>query len=1355
MSRDFDAFISYTRQQGTAVAKRVINLLQGENFRIWQDCSHMRGGDDFWRQIEEAIERARYLVMVLTPDAFTDDRTVLRNEWLTARRRGCRILPVFEAGAIDFNDLCTPAWLRKLDCYDLDNQNQCIKLISDLHITPDERRVPHNVEFPRDFVRREREMREIVEALLSEKTGRRVSLTTAFRGAGGFGKTTLAKAICHEDEVLACYTDGVLWITIGEGHRGTEELLTGLLEQLGLKPASSDNDFLFGEWKEALRTRQCLVVLDDVWNDSDVFSLIVAETKSAFLITTRIPRVALAADAYECLVDQMNSEQACGLLAASFNVTPLILARLNQLAEKAGSWPLLLGLIAAQLQLRLRRPGATPEAAISQTEEDLRELSLTAFDRPDPKRRSAAVATTIEASLRYLTEYSPANAERYKELSIFPDDIPIPVDILQDLWTTNRSDAWRTAESFDDAGLAILDQQRGLILHDVFIEYLRSKISPDELTRLNQRLLAAWPNIYQLPNEYAWRWFGWHCVHAGEISRLESALLDLKWVGQRLEKTGLVALLADCQQIQNSGSSNMYAIALLREVLEKSAHVLLVAPEQLPAQIFGRTRNTLAESSNTLLWQAVCQLDQRALQPISHSFHPVGSALRRTLRGHENWVNGALELPDNRLLSWGADGVVRLWSASGEILATLHGHEGPINGLLRLSNGKLLSWSADATLRLWSNTGELLEVLLGHEGPISGALELVDGRLLSWSADATLRLWSAGGELIFTLRGHEASVSGAVSLFDDRLLSWSRDRTIRLWSSIGEPLAVAKGHEASVLGARQLADRRLLSWAYDRSPILWSSSGDFLAALHGHSERVNGALALADGRILTWAQDGTLRIWSSDNSETVAVLKEHEGPVTGALELANGRLLSWSKDRTLRLWSGIGAQLAVLRGHIDSIVGALALADGQILSWSNDKMLRLWSKDGEPVSVLGGHEDRVDGAIVLSDDRLLSWSADGTIRLWSVTNEPLNFLYGHDDRVYGALVLATNRLLSWSRDKSLRQWTFDLEPIAEMLGHDASVSGATLLSDGMVASWAKENTLRLWSCDGALIALLRGHEGPVAGALLLADKRLLSWSKDKTLRLWSSSGEPLNVLRGHEWPVSGAIELADGRLLSWSPDRTLRLWSCNGTPLATLLGHKGPVNGAFALANGEILSIAADGSLGLWASSGEPRATLIGHDGPVYGALELTNGRLLSWSKDRTLRLWTKTGEPLTKMSAHDSSVAGAKELSDGRILSWSFGSMMRLWTNVGEFLGDLVGHEGSVNGVQELPDGRILSWSSDRTLRLWSSDGAPLDRLFFDAEITVVLDLMKLRYFVGDALGGIHIIAVSKLNTFKKEPTP
>ena len=43
-----------------------------------------------------------------------------------------------------------------------------------------------------------------------------VSITTSLRGAGGFGKTTLAKALCLDEQIREAFDDGILWVTLGE-----------------------------------------------------------------------------------------------------------------------------------------------------------------------------------------------------------------------------------------------------------------------------------------------------------------------------------------------------------------------------------------------------------------------------------------------------------------------------------------------------------------------------------------------------------------------------------------------------------------------------------------------------------------------------------------------------------------------------------------------------------------------------------------------------------------------------------------------------------------------------------------------------------------------------------------------------------------------------------------------------------------------------------------------------------------------------------------------------------------------------------------------------------------------------------
>jgi hypothetical protein len=194
---------------------------------------------------------------------------------------------------------------------------------------------------------------------------------------------------------------------------------------------------------------------------------------------------------------------------------------------------------------------------------------------------------------------------------------------------------------------------------------LRAKRKLDELVGLHRRLLSAWPDILRLPHGYAWRWFGWHCIEAGEPGKLVRALLDLDYLTNRLEATDLGSLLTDCDRATGAADEKRQSLALVREALEKSAHVLLTAPRQLANQFYGRLRAGASAEIDALLQQAGAAMTKQELVPLIQNLQPVGSALRRTLRGHEACVNGALALADGRLLSWSKDGTLRLWASNG------------------------------------------------------------------------------------------------------------------------------------------------------------------------------------------------------------------------------------------------------------------------------------------------------------------------------------------------------------------------------------------------------------------------------------------------------------------------------------------------------------------------------------------------------------------------------------------------------------------------------------------------------------------------------------------------------------------
>jgi hypothetical protein len=64
-------FISYSRHDGAGTAARLRGELESLGISLWQDLTAMQGGQDWWRQIQQATDKAEYLVLVLvlTPGA--------------------------------------------------------------------------------------------------------------------------------------------------------------------------------------------------------------------------------------------------------------------------------------------------------------------------------------------------------------------------------------------------------------------------------------------------------------------------------------------------------------------------------------------------------------------------------------------------------------------------------------------------------------------------------------------------------------------------------------------------------------------------------------------------------------------------------------------------------------------------------------------------------------------------------------------------------------------------------------------------------------------------------------------------------------------------------------------------------------------------------------------------------------------------------------------------------------------------------------------------------------------------------------------------------------------------------------
>src|SRR5262249_35096752 len=139
--------------------------------------------------------------------------------------------------------------------------------------------------------------------LLTADRSQPVAITTALTGAGGFGKTTLAAALCHDDDILQNFDDGILWVTLGQTPDVAGTLLTAYAALTGERPGFAGAEDAAFQLGQKLEQRTCLLIVDDVWDAAHLRPFLRAAKSCALLFTTRDS--ALAAEAALVNVDEM------------------------------------------------------------------------------------------------------------------------------------------------------------------------------------------------------------------------------------------------------------------------------------------------------------------------------------------------------------------------------------------------------------------------------------------------------------------------------------------------------------------------------------------------------------------------------------------------------------------------------------------------------------------------------------------------------------------------------------------------------------------------------------------------------------------------------------------------------------------------------------------------------------------------------------------------------------------------------------------------------------------------------------------------------------------------------------------
>ena len=530
-------FVSYSRKDGAAFAADLCEKLRKQDLSVWQDIVALEGGRDWWSQIEDAIrsKALQHFVLVVTPAALASP--VVRREIRLARQEGKTVSPVKGPGLGELGNL--PRWLGQV--FDLDLPEHFTTLIRVLQDQSRQKRVPMMApEPPVDFVQRPAEFQALKAKLLDAK-GDAVAISAALKGAGGYGKTTLAKALAHDPDIQDAYFDGVLWVELGEK---PDNLLGVIADRItiltGTPPGLATIDAAAAALGEALGDRRILMIVDDVWREQDLRPFLQGGRNTTRLITTRLSRV-LPANAFRQPVDAMKGDEARELLSSGLPKEQVLAQSkaLSDLAGRLGEWAQLLKLVNGFLRERVIEGGERLRDALADANERLTEEGLVAFDADDEGDRTKAVARTINLSLGLLDEKQRA---RFAELAVFPEDADIPIGIVARLWreTAGLSESQTKDLLIKLYGLSLLLgldlNQRTFRFHDTIRRFLQDQAGKAGLVAQHKQLLRALddiggsPETDALSRRYFYLYLPHHWPRPRSATELDKLLLDPGWL---------------------------------------------------------------------------------------------------------------------------------------------------------------------------------------------------------------------------------------------------------------------------------------------------------------------------------------------------------------------------------------------------------------------------------------------------------------------------------------------------------------------------------------------------------------------------------------------------------------------------------------------------------------------------------------------------------------------------------------------------------------------------------------------------------------------------------------------------------
>jgi ABC-type transporter Mla MlaB component len=344
------------------------------------------------------------------------------------------------------------------------------------------------VRLPDNFVERPDALNAVKAKLLA--VDERTLVVSAIAGLGGLGKSVLAAALVLDLEVQARFTDGILWVTLGQSP-DLQTLLGDWIRELDKSRDAFSANTLESASRylhNLLAERQMLLVVDDVWNAAHAEWFRVGGEGCRVLVTTREAQIE-GADTYSLAL--MSESEAIALVRQKLGTKwrSAQEGEVKAFAKLLGYLPLALDLATNQVrdglsweelrsEFELERRSVASGIGRRSSALNLLDSSEKWDDLDENAQRKYSLQACFNLSLKRLTQ---EQLQQFAWLGVLPEDVNLNSQMAEVLWDLKPLQAKRVlillrSRSFLTDGVATIAEELTYRVHDLMHDMARSLI---------------------------------------------------------------------------------------------------------------------------------------------------------------------------------------------------------------------------------------------------------------------------------------------------------------------------------------------------------------------------------------------------------------------------------------------------------------------------------------------------------------------------------------------------------------------------------------------------------------------------------------------------------------------------------------------------------------------------------------------------------------------------------------------------------------------------------------------------------------------------------------------------------------